>query len=169
MRAFQIQQGELAAMLNYLMDSTEITAGVPPGTLGRYPIPQQAIHTGPSTVHNIHVDRSVVGAINTGSVQRLNVSLDRIKNAGQPEAAAVIQTLTEAVLGSRDLTSDAKGQSVDHLSYLAGQAALPEDQRERGVTRVVLEALRSTLSVAADVATVWGPASVLLGQIFSAH
>ena len=42
--AFAIGQREIAGMLSYLHESMEVSVGVPPGTLARFPMPQPTIH-----------------------------------------------------------------------------------------------------------------------------
>jgi hypothetical protein len=57
-------------------------------------------------VHNIRVDNSVIGAINTGQIKSLNVALDNVQNAGSPELANTLHVLSEAVLASSDLSPE---------------------------------------------------------------
>ena len=166
-QAFVAQQVELARQHNRIVEEMEVTSGVPRGTLGRYSMPQPVVHTG--NVNNIRVDRSVVGAINTGTVQRLDVALKYIHNAGGHELATQLLGLTKAVVGSSDLTAQLKVEAVEHLSYLATQAALPVQQQERSVVRLVLNALGPMLSTAADIATLWGPVSGMLARVFGGH
>jgi hypothetical protein len=160
-------QRQEAALLNHLVESMEVTSGLPRGTLGRHPIPQPTVLAGPTTVNRVSVDRSTVGAINMGSIERLKVSLRDIQNGGDVDVAEALRSLTAAVVKSQSLPKEAKSDAVDQVSYLAGQAALPPDQRERGVARTVFNALRETLSVVADIASVWSAVAPLLARVVS--
>ncbi len=101
-----------------------------------------------------------------GSIQRLNVNLDNIYNAGTPELASALKALVEAVSRSGDLRHEQKAPAIEQIGYLAEEAAKPVAQRNRSVASTVLQSLRSVLGVAADVASVWGPGSALLGGLF---
>src|SRR5437868_5036041 len=74
----------LKEQLNYLMAEAEAVTGLY-GTMPRYEVQTPVIHQGPMTFHNIRVDRSVVGAINTGDVKRIDVALSQISVAGEHE------------------------------------------------------------------------------------
>ena len=170
MQAFAIGQQQIGAMLNYLNESMERTSGVPRGFLGRYPIPQPTVHTGPTNVqqNNVRVQDSVVDALNVGgTIQRLKVALQDIHVGGQEDVAAALHALTVAVAKSNEIGQDTKRAVLDQITYLASQAALPKQQRDHTISATVFNALRATLGVAADLATVWGPVSLILGRLFS--
>jgi hypothetical protein len=153
-----------AATLNQLAGQMEATTGVS-GVIPRFEIPQPKIHTG-LTVHNIKIDNSVVGAINTGQIKNLNVALDNVQNAGSPELANALQKLTEAVLASSELSPDKKTSAIEHLSHIATQAALPKDKRQKAISTTIIEGLERIISVSSGLLGIWQIVKPLVEQLF---
>src|SRR6266581_642218 len=76
-QAFQIRDNALKEYENFLLDEMDSAIGI--GSVGpRHTIQTPVIHQGPMNFHNINVDRSVVGAINTGNVKKMEVALNNI-------------------------------------------------------------------------------------------
>jgi hypothetical protein len=48
--------------------------------------------------HNIKVDRSVIGSINTGEVKRIDVAMSHIGAYGNEELVKALKEFTEAVI-----------------------------------------------------------------------
>lgn len=152
------------ALLNQLAGQMEAATGFT-GILPRFEIPQPTYNS-EHTVHNIKVDNSVIGSINTGQISDLNVALDNVNNAGSPGLANALQALTEAVLASSDLPSEKKKEAVEHLSHLAKQAALPKDKRETAIGRTVLDGFERIISASSGLLTIWNIAKPLLRSLF---
>ena len=79
--------------------------------------------------HTINVDRSVVGAINTGNVKKMEVALNDIKNQN-PELEQ-LKEFTEAVLREASLSVEAKNDIVKQLSVLTAQLAMPQESSRK--------------------------------------
>jgi hypothetical protein len=156
----------ILAFRNQLVGDMEATGGLPRGSLGYQEPPRPVVHTGPMTHNNIRIDRSVIGAVNTGNIERLDVALNDIHNQGAPQVARALARLAEAVLASKRVSKDAKPEIIDQISFLAAEAATPPEQRRRSVARTVMGALRDTLGVTADFATVWAALHPLLAPLF---
>jgi hypothetical protein len=152
-QAEQIKFAQTASMLNHLADQMEMTTGLY-GVVPRLEIPRPTIQMG-QTVHNIKVDNSVIGSINTGQIRDLNVALDHVQNAGAPDLASALQQLTEAVLASSDLPTEEKTEAVEHLSHLAKQAALPKDQRQTAIGRTVVDGFERIINASSGLLTIW--------------
>jgi|CXWL01.1.fsa_nt_gi hypothetical protein len=164
----QIAAGEFAhnaAELNYLTEQMDYIAGLS-GTPPVYIIPQPTIHTGPVTNHNIRVDNSVIGTINTGQIKNLNVALDNIQNAGSPDLASALQKLTEAVLASSELPPEQRTAAVEHLSYIANQAALPKDKRQPAIGTSILEGFERIIRVSSGLLSIWNTVKPLVERLF---
>ncbi len=145
------------AMINYLGEQMEysVFGGTPP----RLEIPRPAAASpGPITFNNIHVDRRVVGAINTGEIQKLDVSLSHIKQGGEEELLNVLKQLTEAILNDPAFPVSDKNAAVEHLTYLAEQAELPKANRKISTAKTVLAGLERLLSGSANLTRVWSAA-----------
>ena len=64
--------------------------------------------------HSVKVDRSVVGAINTGNVKKMEVALNNIHLTNQsPELEQHLKQFAEEVLAEAALSVDSKNEIVD--------------------------------------------------------
>jgi len=139
-----MKQEQYMRQINFLMADMETMVGMP-GILPRYemPKPNPIIKTqGVLTLNNINVNQSVVGSINTGSIEQIDVALTNIKNGGAEETADIIREFTEAVLEEKKLNTDIKNEIIEQLSFLASQAALPEEGQKKSIIFPVLNKIR---------------------------
>ncbi len=148
------QMAELAHYANYLTGQMEAIAGIGP-VLPRYPVPQPTVLVGPTTFNNIRVDRSTIGAINTGTIHELDVALGQAKTSGQAEVVEALRRLTEAVLAARDIDARFKSEALEHLAFLASQAATPPEKRKAAVGSAVVEGLERSIASASGIAAIW--------------
>jgi hypothetical protein len=146
-QAFQIRSNEISQEINFLLDQADAVTGLY-GVTPRYKIQTPVILQGPMNFHSIRVDRSVVGAINTGTVQKMEVALNNIHAKNQsPELEQSLKDFTEAVLREGKLSVESKNDIVEQLSVLAAQVAMPEESR----VKIVMKAL--VTSIAANIAS----------------
>ncbi len=87
------------------------TVGLPPMGPRFPPRPQPVVVAG-AKFHNIHVNNSVVGTINTGSIGTVDQSITALTQSGEPALAQAIKGLSEAILQSGDLTQNPKTNSL---------------------------------------------------------
>jgi hypothetical protein len=163
--AMSEQQRNNMAMMNYYRDQIHETFGLPPPD-ARINIPRPIINQSPVTYNNISIDRSVVGAVNTAQVDRIDVAMDNIKNGGNDEINKAIKALTEAVIKSSELEGKERKQLVEELAFLAEQAALPKAERQKSVVGMVLKAMPLSFAVAADLTTLWAKWEPALAHFF---
>jgi hypothetical protein len=131
-QAFQIRQNALAEDLNYLTDQMEAISGVY-GVTPRYKIATPIINKGPMNFHSIRIDGSVVGAVNTGTVQKMEVALNNIHALNQnAELEQLLKEFTESVLSEAKLSAGLKNDVVEQLSVLATQLAVPKEGLHHG-------------------------------------
>jgi hypothetical protein len=146
-QAFQIRDNALKQQMNYLLEQADFLTGLH-GVTPRYKITQPVVHQGPMSFHTINVDRSVVGAINTGTVRRMEVALNNIYAKNHDEGLEkALKDFAESVLSTASLTAQAKNDVVDQLSVLASQLAVPKESR----VIIVMKAL--VTSIAANIAS----------------
>lgn len=165
-QAMNLQQARLASMMNFLLGEAEDAVGMR-GLFQRYHVPQPTIQTGPSTFNNIRVDRSVVGAINTGSIQKLDIAMSHVRAGGELEFAEALKKLTQAVVDAGELNVEAKNEILEHLSFLASQAVIPKEQRQRSIARTVIQTLERILAAAGALGSLWGPLKPFAEALFS--
>jgi hypothetical protein len=110
--------------MNHALDEMADVSGLPQSMSGpRIQIPE--IPQGPLIFNNIKVANSTVGAINTGTVQAIDVTLTYLHSGGNDKARDALKILTEAILSTRALSVNQKNELVDQVAYLAEQAATP--------------------------------------------
>lgn len=146
-QAFQIRDNALKQQMNFLLDQADALTGLT-GVMPRYKIQNPVIHQGPLNFHSITVDRSVVGAINTGNVKKMEVALNNIHaNNENAELEKALKEFTEAVLRETALSVEVRDDVVEQLSVLAAQVAMPKESR----VAIVMKAL--VTSIAANIAS----------------
>ena len=151
-----------ASLLNVLLGFAELHTG--------FPLPRAHISlasaNAPLTFNNIRVDRSVVGALNTGEVRKLDLMMTHIRAAGDSKLADTLQEFTQAILDSEELPDADKSAALDHVSFLASQAALPTEQRQAAVARTVIPALGRIIATAGGLASLWSALKPMLESLF---
>ena len=81
----------------------DASLGLPP-TGPRFPTRPRPVVVAGTKLHNINVNNSVVGTINTGSIGTVDQSISALVQSGEPEIAKAIKALSEAILQSHDIT-----------------------------------------------------------------
>jgi hypothetical protein len=105
-------------------------------------------------VMNVNVSNSTIAALNLGTiVGDLNSSIQILTTSGQDELAETVRKLTEAIGASGEL--DQKKEMLEHLAHVSEQAALPAEKRKTGPLKASIEALKSGLTVAAQLVLLW--------------
>lgn len=158
---------DLAVLANHVEQAAFQAAGLvpPPALAYSSPSPPPTILSGPMTFHQLNIQGSAVGVLNTGekaNLRDIDVSLAMVSEAGAEEVATALQRVTEAVIEAEDdLNPGERAAVLDQLKELAAQASRPEEERSRGVVRALVSGLGSTLQAAGGLAGVWdtwGPA-----------
>ena len=158
----QIQQQQVEnseRMMNYLSDEMSATVGLPP--IGpRFPPRPRPVVVAGAKLHNISVNNSVVGTINTGSIGTVDQSITALIQTGEPALAEAVKALSEAILESGDLTRNQKNELIESLSIVAKEAASPQDARRNTVALSLLEKSMKVAELANDITDVcqkWWP------------
>jgi hypothetical protein len=153
----QLIQARIATLnqeLNYIADMAESMTGIY-GVMPRYKVPQPVVHTGPMTFHNINVNKSVVGSINTGTIQRLNVALSQISLSGNEELQAGLKQFAEAVLDEATLDAKFRNDLLEQLAFISTQLASGQESRQRSVLAAVVESVANAVTTAGGLAKLW--------------
>jgi len=164
-QATQMQNATQIQKVNYLTDMIEAKIGIY-GVLPRYKVPQSMVHQGSLTFHNIKVDQSVVGSINTGEVQRIDIAMSHIKIAGNEELVKALKEFTEAVIAETKLNAELKNQIIEQISFLASQSALPKENQKSGIVKAVLLRVKDTICTITTLASLWDKLEPILEQVF---
>jgi hypothetical protein len=149
------QQRFNMAMMNFQRDRINETFGLPPSQV-RINIPNPVINSSPVTYNNINIDGSVVGTVNTAAqVARIDVAMESIKITGHSEATQAIKELTETIVKSNKVEKEEKEEAIEGLAFLAEQVALPSEQRQTSIIKMVLKKIPDAIGAAADLTTLW--------------
>ena len=116
----------------------------------------------PFTLNNIHVDRSTVGAINTGEVATIDVSITVLKQAGNKDVSEALKTLAQAVVDALGMSNESKSQTLDQVAYLSEQAAAAAKDRKPGMIKAACAALTQVATTTTALATAWNAAEPIL-------
>lgn len=158
----QIQQQQIEhneRMMNYLSDMISASVGLPPMGPRFPPRPHPVVVAG-AKLHNIHVNNSVVGTINTGSIETVDQSISALVQVGEPALAEAIKALSEAILQSGDLTRNQKNELIESLSVISKETATPKEARQNTVALSLLEKAMKVTALANDITDVcqkWWP------------
>ena len=155
-----------ASMVNYLKDDLDSAMGFG-FTGGRIRIPRpNTIKTGDFMYHNIRVDNSVVGTINTGNIGKLDVNMHTMRAENKRELADILQQLTQAILDANDIKAADKNSALEWLSFLSNQALTPKSELQPTMGQAAISALEKILTNTGSVASIWSVAEPLLKNLF---
>lgn len=134
-------------MMNYLASEMEMTVGLS-GLLPRFPErrPRTVIRSGNITMHNIKIDNSNIGVLNTGNIGTVDTAIGSMRSSGDSAAADSFRLLTEALVRLQDVDSELKNRLLEVLSVLASEATAPPAQRRKSAMRPLLVDLATLTS-----------------------
>ena len=150
----QVQQVEQldfcrnATLLNCCLDMFGAQAGI---QMPRMQVPQPTIGVGQVIQHNVNVDRSVVGTINTGRIENLRVALSDIRQGGDAATADVMEQFASAVVSANDADNAIKNELLEHLACLSDQLAKSPTERSPSVMKTVLGGIKSVATTVASL------------------
>jgi len=147
--------------INFLYDQAEAVTGLT-GVMPRYDLSDPVVHEGQMTFNNFNINQSVIGAINTGEAQRIDVSLSQISIAGDTALHDALAEFTQALIDSSELTSEAKNETLEMLAVIADEAAKPKEQRRRSVIKAVLPSIKTVVTTASSLVLLWDKLHPLL-------
>lgn len=156
----------LATEENRLMDEMDAVTGVYGVTpriklLNTLPL----VDNRKITYNNIKVDNSVIGAINTGEIKQLDVSIDYLKNKGHDELAQLIQELTETIINWQEKDDVLKGEILEQLNFLVTEAKLIKEKRKYGIIKSTLHGLTDAIALIPTAILIWDKIQPILNKI----
>ena len=151
-----------ASILNYQIEELERSIGFG-YKKGRIHIPMpNTIKTGDFMYHNIRVDNSIVGSINTGNIGKLDVSMHAMRAENKQELANVLQQLTQSILDANDIKTEDKNSAFEWLSFLSNQILTPKPEQQPAIGKAAISALEKILTNTGSLASIWSAAEPLL-------
>lgn len=155
----QMEHNRRVEHLNYLTQSMEATVGVY-GILPRYQV------TTPE-INSIHINRSIIGSVNTGYIKHLEVAMDNLNNMGSPEITSSLKEFTEKVLASNELEDEVKNEIIEQISFVASELTVPSQTR-KSVVKATLSSIKDSVITVNGLVILWNTLhshiSALLGS-----
>jgi hypothetical protein len=124
------------------------------------------IPQGPKILNNIKVDNSVVGAINTGTVQKIDVAVSVLKDAGSKDISEALTLLAQAIANAAELDAAQKNETLEQISFVAAQAAAAAPDRKPALVLPILSAIGKVAGVAGSALEAWNHAFPLIKSYF---
>jgi uncharacterized protein YfbU (UPF0304 family) len=157
--AYVIKQHELNVLKKEFNDvaGIEIASIVPvPDALSR------------KTVMNVvKIDRSIIGAVNTGKIEHLEVAMGDMVKGGSKQLADVVKMFTEAALKEKALDQKAKSELLDQIRFLLEEAKTAKKDQKPGAIKSVMSGIEKAVAVSASLLKVWQEAYAAFGPYFS--
>jgi len=143
------------SFLNYLQDEMAFMAGLP--SLGpKIKIPQPNVPVTMNTTNNIRVGPgSQVGQINAGALVYLNNVVTALKDGEGAAFASALQTFTQQVVDSQQLSSDSQKEILDLLRCLIEEGRKKQENRNLSVLKLAFQNIGSLVTVAQELSTHW--------------
>jgi hypothetical protein len=152
-----------AIAMNHAIEEMYDTVGLP-YTGPRMQVPP--IPKGPPIFNNIKVDNSVVGSINTGNVQAIDVNLTYLHSAGNDKARDALKALIEAVVNDTSISDTQKNELVDQITFLSEQTVAGAKERKPGLIKATFNALTEAARTVSSMASAWQAAEPILKSLF---
>jgi hypothetical protein len=152
-----------AIAMNHAVEEMYDTVGLP-YTGPRMQVPE--IPKGPPIFNNIKLDNSVVGSINTGNVQAIDVNLTYLQSAGNDKASAALKALTEAIINDPSINDRQKNELLDQVTFLSEQTVAGAKDRKPGLIKATFSALFEAARTVSSVAGAWQAAEPILKNLF---
>lgn len=156
-QALNIKWNQAAALLNEI--NAQLDRSMPFGPPhARMPlIPTPSFSGGNPTY--ISVTGGTVGAINTGTIEHLNVTIRDLAQMGQTALADAVRELSQVVVDDPNLSKDEKDEVLEQVEVLASQASVPPQERSLGVLKGLVRAIPAALTASKDALDVWDKVS----------
>jgi hypothetical protein len=160
-----LQNEMLERQINYYSDLMDYTVGFGPSG-PRFPT-RKTVNLGGVALHNIKVDNSTIGVINTGNIETVDVAVSALNNSGNNDIATALNQLTTEVVKNTEPQNDVKNQIVELLSLIASEATAPKERQRKGAMKALLSQLKDLLSVSSSLIQIWEKWGPTIHTIFT--
>lgn len=146
----EIEEAELARdaqILNEQRARLHSTLGLPPPA--SRPVPRMVPRPSRTLVNNVHIGGDNHGNLNVGSLAEVRQSIRVVRESGDPELAATLERLAEAIAASRELEAADRAKAIELLGVIATELG---SQRRAPSTLAVVANFAAIVSAASDVA-----------------
>jgi hypothetical protein len=154
---------EAKQLINFLQDQMAFTVGLPP--MGaRFPEPRPPVLQSFAPMTNFNITGGVVGAVNTGAIQQLDVDISGIRQEGHADLAEALKIFAQAILDDRTLAAEMRSELLEQIEFVASEARKPKPSG--GAVKAVLMTIAKTVAVLGGLAEAWQKLQPILAQYF---
>ena len=150
-----------AAMLNMLDQEMVSIVGMPHLSnqieIPRAPVPPLYYNN-----HSVTVNGGTVGAINMGTANDIQVSLEAITQNGDLGVADKLADLTNAVLNAEEADAATKNELLDQIAFITQQASTKPGERKPGTIKAMVSAVQEGAGAITSAAGAWQAVEPLL-------
>jgi hypothetical protein len=147
------EQRQNFAYINYLSRMMSWQVGLP-HTAPDIEIPEPPMTL--NTTNNIHVaSGSQVGQINAGAIIYLDQVVSGLSKHGKAELAELLQSFTQQVVDSKDLSQESQRQVLDMLRAMMGQLAYKKEDRNTSLLHWAMSNVGPLVTVSTAIAQHW--------------
>jgi hypothetical protein len=169
-RTIQENQRLSFAFLNYLSDEMAWLAGLPStGPRLEVPLPTY-VKNAPvtmNTTNNIHVESgSRVGQINAGAIIYLDRAVSTFNSAGLNQLASTLQSFTQQVVDSNELSAESQREILDLLRAVVEQLPKKKDERNSSVVKLALQSIGPLVNAATAIGPHWERLKLMFESVF---
>lgn len=118
------------------------------------------------TLNNISIDNSVVGVLNTGSIETVDAAVTTLNRSGETDIAQALIDLTQAIASNKEATDETKNDILEILSVVSSEATAPKEERRSSAMKPMLREMSTLLSGAASLSQLWDRYGPVLTAFF---
>jgi hypothetical protein len=164
-QAAYLQFGRQARFLNYLSGQVDFTMGLP-GFSPKIQVPE--VHqVGSVTLHNVKIDNSNVGLVNTGSIQTVDSAVGVLRSHNEENGANALARIAEGIVQSEEISQDEKNRLLEQLSVISTEAAAPAPERRRAAMRPLLRDFGTAVGAINGLVALWAQVGPPILALFS--
>ena len=127
---------------------------------------RQIVPVGGVTLNNISIDNSVVGVLNTGSIETVDAAVTTLNRSGETGIAQALTDLTQAVASNKEATNETKNEILEILSVVSSEATAPKGKRRSTAMKPMLREMATLLGGVASLSLLWDRFGPVLTAFF---
>lgn len=161
-QSIAIQDQIAHRQMQFLKDEMADIVGVPRKPR---PVPVTQVFQKPS-ITNIKIERSQIGVVNTGTIQRLDAAVSFLKEGKQEKLSQAIVDLTQAVLKNADLQNEMKNNLIELISAISTEAVKQKQSGQNFVGKALISILSETIKTSAALSQLWEKVGPIIESVF---
>ncbi len=164
-RTKQAEIETLERQANYYSAQIVRSVGLPASFATQFPPRYKPLYV--EKMNNISVSNSVVGTINTGSINSINQTISALIQLGEVSVAEAVKGLTDAIINSKNLEPNQKNELIETIDFVSTEAVSPIENRKSIIGLNLLENGLKVIKLADDLVEVYQKYWPILESVFT--